>query len=154
MKVKRVVTQKAWWQSKTNWVALITIALGILGLLENFMQQIESKYLYIVIAVIGILGLVLRRLTNKPVGMTEVSDIIKKTKKARAAAEERSAEPPEPEKAIKLKVVDLEESKAEKDEEPHALGDIQDKEEEPPTEKDELDQMMDDIDNKTLKKNK
>lgn len=173
--VKKPAIQKAWWKSKTVWAAIITIALGVLGAVATFMQQLDSKYLWVIVAAIGTLNLALRKLTDKPIGAKDVLDFAARVAAAKKRAEEEAAakeedgeedddepeaEPPksvkkrvvkmaEPSEAVKLKVVDLEEK--EDDGEPHALGDIQEKEEEPPTEKDELDAMMDDIEKKTLK---
>jgi len=90
------------WKSKTFWVAFVTMLIGIFGAIQPFMQEYEPKYLYIVIFIIGVLGVILRMLTGKPVTMKMAKKVVDDTKEAKEKAEKPKEEPAkeEPKKPV------------------------------------------------------
>ncbi len=65
---------KQWYQSKTIWVAVATVALGMVQSAQPFIS--DPTILGYAVTVIGALNWVLRVLTSKPVDMGDGSDEI------------------------------------------------------------------------------
>lgn len=63
----RMVTvwAKSWYTSKTLWVAVATILIGVLSL-QEVRAVIPEEWLPPIVAVIGVLNLFLRFITNAP----------------------------------------------------------------------------------------
>jgi hypothetical protein len=56
---------KKWWQSKTNWLGILTIAVAIIGIVGKVVPPFAGG----AAAVVGILNIVLRIwFTNVPIG--------------------------------------------------------------------------------------
>ena len=60
-----VVTSKPWWQSKTNWLGILTLAGSILGIVTKLVPVSAG----VTGAAVGIINIVLRIwFTNVPIG--------------------------------------------------------------------------------------
>lgn len=64
--IKVELAKKKWWQSKTIWIGVLTIASGIAMVFESYYPTLGA----IVIAK-GILDVVVRFLSSQPVAITE-----------------------------------------------------------------------------------
>jgi len=58
---------KPWWQSKTVWAGGITFFIGVLGLANEQFFVENPQVAGIILTVVGVLGIILRRLTEKPI---------------------------------------------------------------------------------------
>ena len=59
---------KAWYQSKTIWVGVLEILIGVLGLVATFVGKGVYTPEAVVFLVVGVLTIVLRRLTETAIG--------------------------------------------------------------------------------------
>ena len=58
---------KLWYQSKTMWVGLLEVLIGVLGLVAPFLGgKIYTPEAFVLLGV-GVLTIVLRQLTDKPI---------------------------------------------------------------------------------------
>jgi uncharacterized membrane protein len=60
------VETKKWFQSKTFWVGVLEVVIGMLGLVAQFLEGGNFAVPGIVALVAGILTIVMRRLTDTP----------------------------------------------------------------------------------------
>jgi hypothetical protein len=58
---------KNWYQSKTIWVGILQVAIGVLGLVATFLQAGDYTAPAIVLLVVGVLTIVMRKLTEEPI---------------------------------------------------------------------------------------
>jgi hypothetical protein len=105
------VEQKIVWKSKTFWVAVVTMLIGIFGSILTFMQEYEPKYLYIVIFVIGVLNVILRMLSGQPVAFKDIKKVIDDTEKAKDDEDVKPLDEKTPEEVEKGKEEKKEEKK-------------------------------------------
>lgn len=60
---------KLWFQSKTVWIGIIEIAIGVLGLVADFLGKGDYSPSGYVLLATGVLTVVLRFLTEEPVSL-------------------------------------------------------------------------------------
>lgn len=58
---------KLWYQSRTMWVGIVEILIGILGIVATFLNVGSYSPESIVLMVVGFLTIILRKLTEVPV---------------------------------------------------------------------------------------
>lgn len=66
-RIKRMVYEKSWWKSKTIWLNLITLLVGVAGVLAGEEWINSQVVMAITSLVIPILNLILRYLTEAPI---------------------------------------------------------------------------------------
>jgi hypothetical protein len=59
---------KLWYQSKTIWAGIIEILIGVLGLLATFLNVGAYSPEAWVLLVVGVLTIILRKMTEAPIG--------------------------------------------------------------------------------------
>lgn len=58
---------KQWWKSKTVWLGILTVALGILDVLYAWLVAGDFSTSGVVLLVSGAMGVILRFLTTQPI---------------------------------------------------------------------------------------
>lgn len=65
-------SEKVWWQSKTIWVNVLTMVVGLLTMLagQDFIADNPSTVSFVAM-VVGVVNVVLRWLTDQPIGLNK-----------------------------------------------------------------------------------
>lgn len=58
---------KAWYESRTIWIGAVEILIGVLGIVATFLQFGEFTPSSYVLLAVGILTIILRKLTEIPI---------------------------------------------------------------------------------------
>lgn len=63
---RTTILGKPWYQSKTVWLGIIEALIGSLGILATFLSEGDYTASSIVLLVVGVLTIVMRKLTEEP----------------------------------------------------------------------------------------
>ena len=66
------MTQKAVYKSKVFWASIVTLILGLIGI---FTQLIPPEYMAYIVVIVAVLNLVLRYLTDQPIGLRDIKAV-------------------------------------------------------------------------------
>lgn len=58
---------KRWYLSRTVWAGILEIVIGALGLLATWLQQGDFSLPAVILLVVGVLTIILRKLTTQPI---------------------------------------------------------------------------------------